>query len=117
MNLTFYVFELFDSLDFQTSHLIFFNLSMITSFSEQDEIQNEMLKYSLPVEPLVDPATNAARIQTRACRGDAPVCLFNNSILNPMGNPLDPAVMEQNTKTRDAFTLYTGLGKKQAYLV
>lgn len=76
-------------------------------------MQQEMLKYSLPVEPLVDPATNAARIQTRTCRGEAPVCAFENTILSPIANPLDPQVMEQNTETRTAFNLYAGLGEHQ----
>ena len=78
---------------------------------EQEDIQEEMLKYSLPVEPLVDPATNAARIQTRTCRGEAAVCEFDNSILSPVASPLDPAAIDQNTTTRSAFNLYAGLGE------
>ncbi|KAL8445732.1 hypothetical protein Emed_005414 [Eimeria media] len=80
---------------------------------KQEDMQQEMLKFSLPVEPLVDAATNAARIQTRSCRGEAPVCTFENTILSPVSNPLDPEAKEQNTHTRTAFDLYTGLASAQ----
>ncbi|KAL8425205.1 hypothetical protein Efla_004280 [Eimeria flavescens] len=80
---------------------------------KQEDIQQEMQKFSLPVEPLVDAATNAARIQTRSCRGESPVCSFDNTILNPTTSPLDPEAKEQNTQTRTAFDLYTGIASAQ----
>ncbi|XP_022587366.2 rhoptry neck protein 2 [Cyclospora cayetanensis] len=80
---------------------------------KHEDIQQEMLKYSLPVEPLVDPATNAARIQTRTCRGMATVCSFENTILNPIANPLDPQAIDQNTNARMAYEFYTGLASAQ----
>ncbi|KAL8274826.1 hypothetical protein Esti_001232 [Eimeria stiedai] len=80
---------------------------------KQEDMQQEMLKFSLPVEPLVDPSTNAARIQTRSCRGESPVCTFENTILSPATNPLDPEAKERNTRTRTAFDLYTGLASAQ----
>ncbi|KAL8453585.1 hypothetical protein Emag_001804 [Eimeria magna] len=84
---------------------------------KQEDMQQEMLKFSLPVEPLVDAATNAARIQTRSCRGESPVCTFENTILSPVTNPLDPEAKEQNTHTRTAFDLYTGLGKHPSSMI
>ncbi|KAL8434678.1 hypothetical protein ACSSS7_002995 [Eimeria intestinalis] len=82
---------------------------------KQEEMQQEMLKFSLPVEPLVDAATNAARIQTRSCRGESPVCIFENTILSPVTNPLDPEAKDQNTNTRRAFDLYTGLVMEKVF--
>ncbi|CDJ57288.1 rhoptry neck protein 2, putative [Eimeria maxima] len=80
---------------------------------DKDDMEQEMLSYSIPVEPLVDAATNAARIQIKTCRGGAANCLFNNSILNPLLNPLDVNNIIQNTKTREAFNFYTGLASAQ----
>lgn len=79
--------------------------------AEQEKMHEEMHKFSVGTEPLVDPATNASRLHTLTCRGNNSVCSFDNSVLNPVANPMDPQAVQQNTITRSAFNSFTAIGK------
>ncbi|PHJ25054.1 rhoptry neck protein ron2 [Cystoisospora suis] len=76
------------------------------------DVIEELQKYKIPVEPLVDPATNSGRIQTRICRGMAPVCSYEDSILYPV-RALAEHEQKENLKTKKAFNILTGYGSGQ----
>lgn len=80
--------------------------------SAHTDVLEELQKYKIPVEPLVDAATNSARIQTRICRGMAPVCSYEDSILYPV-RTLAEHEQRDNIKTKKAFSILTGYGEAQ----
>ncbi|PFH37628.1 rhoptry neck protein RON2 [Besnoitia besnoiti] len=75
----------------------------------QIDVLEELSKYKVPVEPLVDPATNSARAQTRLCRGLSPFCDYEATILAPV-RALDAHEQRESLKTKKAFNLLTGYG-------
>nr|AAZ38163.1 rhoptry neck protein 2 [Toxoplasma gondii] len=75
----------------------------------QIDLMDELGKYKTGVEPLVDPATNSARIHTRTCRGLSPVCDYEATILAPV-RALEPHEQQDSLRTKKAFNLVTGYG-------
>ncbi|KEP60998.1 UNVERIFIED_CONTAM: rhoptry neck protein RON2 [Hammondia hammondi] len=75
----------------------------------QIDLMDELGKYKTGVEPLVDPATNSARIHTRTCRGLSPVCDYEATILAPVRS-LEPHEQQDSLRTKKAFNLVTGYG-------